>query len=218
MSALPGTKRDRTRSALLVAVQELLLDEPQEPLTITRIATAAGVVQGTFYNYFESVDEVLDSLTTFIAAEHTRLVDAVTSNVTHAAEVFALTTRQTLHLVATEPGYGRLLFDSRLPVDHFTGGLQARMHADLLAGIEQGRFHIDDLETTVAILAGAVLGVAIGLHRGYLGVDSISVTTESLLRCIGVPQWTANRLATEPRNFLAPSPVPLSSLTPSHTE
>jgi hypothetical protein len=175
-------------------------------------------VQGTFYNYFKSVDDGLDSLTAVIAAEHTRLVDAVTSNVTHAAEVFALTKRQTMHLVATEPGYGRLLFDSRHPVDQFTGGLQARVHADLLAGIEQGRFHVDDLETTVAIVAGAVLGVAIGLHRGYLGVDSISVTPESLLRCLGVPQWTAHRIATEPHNFLAPSPVPLSSLTPSHTE
>jgi AcrR family transcriptional regulator len=214
MSALPGTKRERTSSALLVAVQELLLDEPQEPLTITRIAAAAGVVQGTFYNYFDSVDEALDSLATLLVAEHTRLVDAATSDITDAAEVFAITTRQTLHFVATEPGYGRLLFDSRLPVDQFTGGLRARMQADLLVGIQQDRFRVDDLATTVAILAGSVLGVAIGLHRGHLGAHAINGATESLLRTLGVPSWTAHRLATDPRIFMAPSPVPLSSLIP----
>ena len=49
------TTRDRTRNSLLIAVQELLLDPEPGALSVPQVIGRAGVSQGTFYNYFDSL-------------------------------------------------------------------------------------------------------------------------------------------------------------------
>ena len=72
------TKRELTRSALLEAVQRTLLEEPPGALSVPRLVARAGVSQGTFYNYFDSLDAALDGVGLLLVAEHGRLVGEVT--------------------------------------------------------------------------------------------------------------------------------------------
>ncbi|HRD29268.1 MAG TPA: hypothetical protein PLO65_13295, partial [Caulobacter sp.] len=72
-----------------------------------------------------------------------------------------------------EPTYGRLLFDSGLPVDRFVTGLRGAMGADIVEGVRCGRFAAPDVAIAISLTAGAILGAGIDLHRGRLGAAAI---------------------------------------------
>jgi AcrR family transcriptional regulator len=214
MPSASVTKRDRTRSALLVAVQEVLLESAPASLSVPRIIARAGVSQGTFYNYFDSLEQAVDGVALLVLVEHARLVDAVTHDIEDPAIVVAHSTRLTLMLVATAADYGRLLFDSGLPVDRFIGGLRARMGADVVAGLRSGRFRLDDPDVVLSMASGSILGVALDLHRGLLPAAAIELTTEKLLRDLGLTARAASRVAHLPLEAPSAIPLPLTAVPP----
>lgn len=209
----PG-KRDRTRAALLVATQELLLERSAASLSIRDVVTQAGVVQGTFYNYFPSIEALLDALGLLFFAEHGALLDRLNRDCEDLAEVVARSTRQTLRFVTDSPAYGRILFDVGLPVDRFLVGLRMRLVHDVRRGIAAGSFALDEAQVELAIgmATGALLGVALDLHRKLLPVDAIEPATRELLRMLGVPTRRAAALAMRPLEHLPPPPLPLDPL------
>lgn len=52
-------KRDRTRCAIVDAAIEIIADKGLDAASIDELMRAAGMARGTFYNYFQSRDEVL---------------------------------------------------------------------------------------------------------------------------------------------------------------
>ena len=214
MSTGPVSKRERTRSALLVALQEILLEGSMGSVSVPQVIQRAGVSQGTFYNYFESLEAAFDGVGALLLAEHSRLVDEITFGVTDPIKVFALTTRQTLSLTASGDGYGTLLFDRGLPVDRFLGGLYIRMHKDVTEGIEGGRFRVPDIDVALTLSAGGVLGAALDLHRGRLAPAAIELVTERLLCGLGVQARTAEKAAHAPVKMLRPKRLPLAIVEP----
>lgn len=205
----PPSRRDRTLGALLVAVQELLLESSRPALSVPQVIARAGVSQGTFYNYFDSLDAAVDAVGGLLLVEHARIVEQVTGGVDDPAVVVGHSTRVTLRLATTGPGYARLLFDSGLPVDRFLGGLNAQLRHDVVTGIEQGRFHVDDLDLTLSRASGGVLGVALDLHRGHLPPTAAEGSAERLLRDLGLTAAEAAAVARLPLDVPAPTPLPL---------
>jgi AcrR family transcriptional regulator len=187
-----GTKRERTRNRLLRATQELLLERSAGSLSIRDISHQAGVSHATFYNYFESVEGLLDNLSLLLAFTHAMFVDSVTSGIVAVDEVFSAATRQTLRFMLESQAYGHFLFDAGLRIDHFATGMRAHMAADLERGKASGAFSSDTSELTLALVTGSLLGVALGLHRGELTATHIEPATERLLVQLGVePQRAA---------------------------
>ncbi len=207
-----ASKRDRTRNALLIAAQHLCLENPGSPLTVSAVTGRADMAHGTFYNHFESIENLLDGIGLLLLAEHSRLIASVTAGLTDPVSVFALSTRQTLRLVTDGHGYGLILFDSGLPVDRFLGGLRYRMGTDVLEGLRSERFRVHDAEVAISMIAGSVLGVALDLHRTTLRPSAIESATERMLTSLGVNVRTAARVAHEPFTFVPPRPLPLTSL------
>lgn len=66
MGAVTPPKTLRTRSGLLVA----LLDPDVATVSLPQVITRAGVSQGTFYNYFDSLPDALDGVAGLLLAEH----------------------------------------------------------------------------------------------------------------------------------------------------
>lgn len=52
-------KRDRTRCAIVEAAIEIIADKGLDAASIEELMRAAGMARGTFYNYFQTRDEVL---------------------------------------------------------------------------------------------------------------------------------------------------------------
>ena len=209
------TKRDRTLSALLVAVQEVLLEAPRISLSVPRVTARAGVSQGTFYNYFDSLDAAVDAVGGLLLVEHSCLVALVTEGIDDPAVVVAHTTRMTLRLAVQGPGYGHLLFDSGLPVDRFLGGLRAQLGADVAAGLQAGRFRADDVDFLLSMASGSILGVALEMHRGRLPLSAAEATAERLLRDLGLDADDARLVSHLPLDLPDPTPLPIRAVRPS---
>lgn len=202
-------RRTRTRDDLLVAAQTLLATRSAGSLGIREIATEAGVVHGTFYNYYPDVDGLIEDLAALVFASHAALVLDLREGEQDPAVLFARVTRRSLRLVAGGPTYGRLLFDAGLPVDRFIGGLRLAMGADILAGVAQGVFRVADVEIAISLTTGAILGAALDLHRHALPSAAIDAVTTRLLESLGVAPDHAAALVAEPLAEVPPPTPPL---------
>lgn len=206
---LVSDKRARTRDQLLVAAQQLLEEHNAGALGIRQIAVKAGLVHGSFYNYYPDVPALIEDLSALLFASHAALVAGLRGGGDDVAATFARVTRQTLRLIPEGDGYGRLLFDAGLPVDRFVSGLRAAMGADIAVGVRRGVFTTDDLDVAISLVAGGILGAAVDLHRGALPTSAIEPVTARLLETLGLSATEARRLAFADIAFIAPPPLPL---------
>lgn len=209
MTGSPTSKRDRTRSALLVALQELLLESESGSVYVPQVVARAGVSQGTFYNYFDSLEAAVEGVGLTLMAERARLVDIVTAGVVDPVEVVALKTRQSLLLGGCVAGYGTLLFDRGIPVDRLVGGLYADLAQDITAGNDDGSFRVDDVAVAVSVASGAVIGASLALHRGRLTASAVGAVTESVLGLLGAEAARAHGAAIMTVDFPPARPLPL---------
>ena len=212
MTTATPTKRARTRDALLVALQELLLDPDVPTVSVPLVVGRAGAAQGTFYNYFDSLPEAIDAVGALLLTEHTRVLQAVTSGAADTAEIVARSARQTLMMFVHRPEIGRLTFDSGLQVDRFATGLRGHLHDDLRLGIERGDFSVDDFDIASTIYTGTMLGTCLDLHRGQLAADAVPEIVGHLLRTLGVSARKAERLISAPQEFVQWAPIPLHAV------
>lgn len=208
-TALAGSKRERTRDELLVAAQALLLEQSAGSLGVRQIAARAGLVHASFYTHYPSVEALISDLADLVLAAHASRVGALRAGAPTLADAFAQATRQTLRFITLSPDYGRLFFDAGLPVDRFAAGLRATMAGDVMAGMAGGEFRVVDAELSIAMVSGAILGVALDLHRGRITGAAIETATEMLLRHLGVAPAEARRAAQAPMAFVPPPPLPL---------
>ena len=212
MATATPTKTARTRDALLVALQELLLDPDARGVSVPQIVGRSGVAQGTFYNYFDSLSDAIEAVGALILTEHVRVLEAVNAGAADVAEVVARSARQTLMLLAHRPDVGRLLFDSGIPVDRFLGGVRAHLHDDLRRGIDSGAFEVADFEVASSIYAGVILGSSLDIYRGRLSVEAVPGVVAYLLRMLGVAGAKALGLVGSPQELMPWQTLPLSTI------
>ena len=206
---LPGTKRARTCDQLLVAAQDLLLEQNATALGIRQVTSRAGMVHATFYNYFADIEALLANLADLIFAAHAGLVAPLRAGLDDPAAIFAAITRQTLRTIVEVPGLGRLIFDSGLPIDRFLTGLRAAMQADVAEGVRLGRFTVPDAAIATSMVTGALIGLGLDLHRGLVPPTAIEATTARLLELLGLARPAAEALAGQPVAFRPAPALPL---------
>jgi len=206
---LPGTKRERTRDQLLIAAQSLLMEHNATALGLRQITTHAGMVHASFYNYYPDVAALIDDLGELLGASHAAAMAAPGEDPHDPAERFARITRQTLRIVAARPGFGRLMFDVGIPTDRLAAELRLRLGLDIAEGAASGRFTVDDVDLATSMIAGAITGLALDLHRGILGFAKIDSATGRLLGHLGLEPAEAERLAFMPIDFPPPPELPM---------
>jgi AcrR family transcriptional regulator len=205
VDSLPGTKRERTRDQLLVSAQSLLMSEGAAALGLRQITTHAGMVHASFYNYYPDVAALIGDLGELLGATHAAAMALPSDDHDDPAARFARITRQTLRIVAEQPGFGRLMFDIGLPSDRLGAELRLRLKMDIEEGVAGDLFTVADVDLATSIVAGAITGLALDLHRGVLGFDKIDTATAQLLTYLGLDPAEAERLAHAAVDF-PPSP------------
>ena len=195
IDSLLGSKRERTRDQLLVSAQSLLMNEGAGALGLRRITTHAGMVHASFYNYYPDVAALIDDLGELLGATHAAAMAMTGDDHDNPAVRFARITRQTLRIVAEQQGFGRLMFDIGLPTDRLAAELRLRLKMDIEEGVTAGLFTVADADLATAIVAGAITGLALDLHRGVLCSAKIDTATTQLLTYLGLDAAEAERLA-----------------------
>lgn len=197
--ALPrrDRRRARTRHKLIAAARELLSETGYAERSIAQITEAADVGLGSFYNHFESKDELYTAAVNEVLDEHGALLDATSGDDSDPAVLLATAIRSTARLVLTHPEIAQIIARQGMAILDVDSGLMPRVSKLLAAGIRSGRFVARDPQILLTSIVGSLLG---GLHlwlREPAGIDDdwCNGLTERLLALCGIAEAEAARLA-----------------------
>jgi len=188
-------RKARTRAALLATARHLFAVQGVEPTTIAQIAERADVAVGSFYNYFDTKDELLAVLLRETLDQQLAQLEARRAGVDDVAEAVSIAHRHLVGLATREPDWAWLLV--RLEVPHRVTNLVMGDAAtrDLLRGIADGRFSVAKAQLALQASGGALRAVIHSVLLGELGEHADSEHAEGVLRSFGVPAREAAEIA-----------------------
>jgi AcrR family transcriptional regulator len=192
-------RKARTRAALIRAAQTLIADG-RTNVPILEITQAADVGMGSFYNHFQTKEELFEAAIEDVMDGYGQLLDNLTAGMDDPAEVFASSFRLTGRLSRMEPELSRVLLNNVLRLLSADSGLAPRARRDIAAAVEAGRFDVEDLDIAVTMSAGTLLALGQLLHdQPERDVEETTDrVTEDLLRMLGVPRRQARRICSLP--------------------
>lgn len=151
-------RRERTRNALLGAARKFL-SEGRSAVSIQEITDAADVGFGSFYNHFESKEQLFDEAVRSVLQVYSEMRDSIVALYDDPAEVFAVSFRMTGRLQRQVPEMVRVLLHSGMSVLLRDEGLAPRARRDIIAAQQAGRFEPMDPDMAVMAAGGALLGL-----------------------------------------------------------
>ena len=192
-------RKARTRAALIRAAQTLIA-EGRTSAPILEITQAADVGMGSFYNHFETKEQLFAAAVEAVMDAYGQLLDDLTVDIEDPAEVFACSFRLTGRLHRREPELSRVLLNNVLRLLSADTGLAPRARRDIAAAVEAGRFDVEDLDVAVTMTAAALFAIGQLLHdQPDRDVEETTDrVTEDLLRMFGVPRRRARQLCSLP--------------------
>ncbi|MEU2014110.1 MULTISPECIES: TetR/AcrR family transcriptional regulator [Nocardia] len=189
-------RRERTRNALLGAARKFL-SEGRSVVSIQEITEAADVGFGSFYNHFESKDQLFDEAVRSALQVYSEMRDKIVALYEDPAEVFAVSFRMTGRLQRRIPEMVRVVLNSGMAVMLLDEGLAPRARRDIRAAQEAGRFEPMDPDLAVMAAGGAMLGL-LQLLDADPSADADALSDEMtyrILRMFGMNKRTAQRLS-----------------------
>jgi AcrR family transcriptional regulator len=205
-------RKQRTRTALIQAAQALIAAGKLN-VPVLEITQAADVGMGSFYNHFDSKEELFEAAVADVLDTHGALLDQLTESIEDPAEKFACSFRLTGRLFRRRPQESRILLASGLNLMSSERGLGPRALRDITDAAAAGRFTVDDPKLGMAVAAGALLGLGKLLQDEPDRDDAAAAdrVTEDVLRLFGVPADEAREICTRPLPDLADQALPDSA-------
>ena len=197
-------RKQRTRSALIKAAQRLIA-EGKVNVPVLEITQAADVGMGSFYNHFDSKEQLFEAAVADVLDAHGALLDQLTASIEDPAETFATSFRLTGRLFRQRPQESDILLANGTALLSSDRGLAPRALRDIKAASDAGRFQIDDPELALAMAGGALLGLGTLLRDDpdRDGASAADAMTVNVLRLFGLAADEAQAVCQRPLPDLA---------------
>lgn len=191
-------RRERTRLRLVDAARALITEKGVAGLRISEITEGAGVALGSFYNHFESKEELVDAV---VGESLAAVADALAASPTEdhdAAELVATAIRRFVGLAYSEPDFARLVVHLNHADALFMSAVQPAARRALDEGVTSGRFRIPDVDVMVTTVLGGSLALMRAIVDGRVGPGAETAYAETCLRSLGISAREAGRIARRP--------------------
>ena len=191
-------RKAQTRAALVRAAQSFLA-RGLTNTPVLEITQAADVGIGSFYNHFESKDQLFEAAVEHVMDLLGAVLDDLTTDVDPAV-AFATSFRLTGRFHRREPQLSKVMLHSALDLLGAQRGLAPRVRRDIQAGVESGRFTMTDVDVAVACAVGAAtfLGQLIQAEPDRDDAETTDRAAEALLRMLGVSADEARAICSSP--------------------
>jgi AcrR family transcriptional regulator len=193
-------RKARTRQALIDAAVRLIAEGRGDRASIQEITEEADIGFGSFYNHFDSKEQLFQAAAEEVLERWGQMIDRATAGLTDPPELFAVGLRITGRLGWTHPEIAGFLTGAGLDILDSSHGVAPRALRDIQAGQAANRFDAPDAEIALSAVAGGLLGL---LRMSQRHPERVTATTvdqlaEALLRLLGVPAPEAAHLAALP--------------------
>ncbi len=193
-------RKELTRSKILASAFEIMSRDGVDAAKIRDITENADIGFGTFYNYFESKDElasaVLDCLIEDMGRRNFLATEAYAGQ--DACLVFSISTRLVIRQAMHDPMWQWWAAKPNLLVDRFCKGFGPFAKRDIQRGIHAGRFKVDmaDLDGIWALASWIAVG---GMHE--IAVSSSkklddALIVKSIIMMLGIDEVEASNIST----------------------
>jgi AcrR family transcriptional regulator len=190
-------RKARTRQALIDAAVRLIAEGRGDRASIQEITEAADVGFGSFYNHFDSKEQLFQAASEEVMERWGQMIDRASAGISDPAELFAVGLRISGRLGWTHPDIAGFLTGAGLDALDIPRGLAPRALRDIQAGQAAGRFTVPDAEIALSAVAGGLLGVLRlrQRHPERVQEGAVDQLAEATLRLLGVPAPEAARIA-----------------------
>ncbi len=189
----------RTRAALVRAAQTFIA-AGKFNVPVLEITQAADVGMGSFYNHFDSKEQLFQAAVNEVLDELGAILDKLTAEGDDPAEIFARSFRLVGRVFRQRPNMSRVLLNTGVELISADRGLAPRALRDIDAATRAGRFSVDDPRLALAVAAGALMGLGQLLHdqpeRG--DAEAADQVTRDVLIMFGLPADEAAKICRRP--------------------
>ena len=192
-------RKMRTRAALIRAAQTFIAAGKLN-VPVLEITQAADVGMGSFYNHFDSKEELFQAAVNEVLDELGAILDKLTGEGEDPAETFARSFRLVGRLFRQRPEMSRVLLNTGLTLISADRGLAPRALRDIDAATRAGRFSVDDPVLALAVAGGALMGLGQLLHDQPERDDAEAAdrVTRDVLIMFGLPADEAAEICRRP--------------------
>ncbi|CDO90197.1 TetR family transcriptional regulator [Mycobacterium triplex] len=196
--AKPATRverqRLRTRRLLLDAGRTLIAAKGVGSLRIQDITEQADVALGSFYNYFQSKEELLEAVITESLSDLTSAIITNVDDDTDPAEVVALANLRVIRLAYDEPDFARLIVNIGHSEALFGDAVHNPARIAVERGIASGRFVVADIEVLLTAVIGGAFSLIREILNGRHGANAHEAFARHVLASLGVPPGEAEAI------------------------
>lgn len=189
-------RRARTRRSLLGAGRELITEKGVAGLRISEITERAGVALGSFYNHFESKEELVESVVGESIGALAEALATPTGEDQDPAELVSTAIRRFIGLAYEDPDFARLVVHLEHADALFVANVHPPARRAVDEGIASGRFTLPDVDVAVTGIIGGALSLMRAIVDGRVGKGAHDAYAEMSLRSLGISADEAAAIAT----------------------
>jgi len=186
-------KRGRTRARLTDAALRLMSERGINATSVSEIAAAAELANGTFYLYFKDKSEIVAAVCQAVTLAMHNEMSSTRISLNDAAARVAFGTYQFIEIAAAEPNWGRLLLSAFSEFEAIKEDTSRYMRLDVALGIEQGRFS-EPVDEFVIDSHLAILRAGVSARLAGAGRDVATRAAEYQLRILGLSVEESRRI------------------------
>lgn len=182
-------RRERTRQSLLDAGRRLIADKGVAGLRISEITTEADVALGSFYNYFATKEDLVDTIVGDTLANVATALSTKQSEDQDSAEVVATAIQRFVAIAYEDPDFASLLVHLNHSEEVMLGSVSPPATRAVVDGIASGRFKVapEALDIVVTTILGGALSLMRAIVMGRVGPGAELIYAEHALRTLGIP-------------------------------
>jgi len=189
-------KRGRTRARLTDAALRLMSERGINTTSVSEIAAAAELANGTFYLYFKDKAEIVATVCQAVTLAMHNEMSSTRISLNDGAARVAFGTYQFIEIAAAEPTWGHLLVSAFTEFEAIKEDISRYMRLDVALGIKQGRFS-ETIDEFVIDSHLALLRAGVSARLAGFGRDVATRAAEYQLRILGMSIEDARQVIRE---------------------
>lgn len=193
-----GGRRPTARDKLIAAGYDVMSRNGLENSTIVEIIEEAGVGVGSFYNHFETKEDLAKAIFADRAEAFGAMLERTALGSTNIAAATCYAFRQLIEKVESDKMWAAFIVQLEPSMQMMDGLLRDHARTAITFGVDGGMLRIDNIEAGITAIHAVMFAIAKSMLTGALSSQEAHRASLFALRMFGVDEDEAVRLSRMP--------------------